>query len=156
MNITVSYEIGKSQIENFEGLVSEVFYSVLEIGRSLVREALEQADKVLMESRDRERYRCKGFQKTCIKTKLGAVEYKRRVYVDNAAAEKQHCVHLLDEALDIKKVGLVSSDVCQLAAEAVCGSTYTRCLMREIANIYLTHTNECIFSKCSFVNDVRP
>lgn len=62
MNITVSYEIGKSQIENFEGLVSEVFYSVLEIGRSLVREALEQADKVLMESRDRERYRCKGFQ----------------------------------------------------------------------------------------------
>ena len=55
MNITVSYEIGKSQIENFEGLVSEVFYSVLEIGRSLVREALEQVDKVVVESRDRER-----------------------------------------------------------------------------------------------------
>ena len=124
MNITVSYEIGKSQIENFEGLVSEVFRSVLEIGRELIRETLEQADETLLESRDRERYRCKGFQKTCIKTKLGAVEYKRRVYVDNAAAEKQHCVHLLDEALDIKKVGLVSSDVCQLAAEAVCGSTY--------------------------------
>lgn len=124
MNITVSYEIGKSQIENFEGLVSEVFRSVLEIGRELIRETLEQADETLMENRDRERYRCKGFQKTCIKTKLGAVEYKRRVYVDNAAAEKQHCVHLLDEALDIKKVGLVSSDVCQLAAEAVCGSTY--------------------------------
>lgn len=124
MNITVSYEISKSQIENFEGLVSEIYRSVLEIGRSLVREALEQADDALMESRDRERYRSKGFQKTCIKTKLGAVEYKRRVYVDNAAAEKQHCVHLLDEALDIKKVGLVSSDVCQLAAEAVCGSTY--------------------------------
>ena len=31
------------------------------------------------------------------------MEYKRRVYVDNAAAEKQHCVHLLDEALDIKR-----------------------------------------------------
>lgn len=124
MNITVSYEIGKSQIEDFEGLVSEVFRSVLEIGRELIRETLEQADETLMENRDRERYRCKGFQKTCIKTKLGAVEYKRRVYVDNAAAEKQHCVHLLDEALDIKKVGLVSSDVCQLAAEAVCGSTY--------------------------------
>ena len=124
MNITVSYEIGKSQIENFEGLVSEVFRSVLEIGRELIRETLEQADETLMENRDRERYRCKGFQKTCIKTKLGAVEYKRRVYVDNAAAEKQHCVHLLDEALDIKKVGLVSSDVRQLAAEAVCGSIY--------------------------------
>ena len=79
MNITVSYEIGKSQIENFEGLVSEVFRSVLEIGRELIRETLEQADETLMENRDRERYRCKGFQKTCIKTKLGAVEYKRRV-----------------------------------------------------------------------------
>ena len=69
MNITVSYEIGKSQIENFEGLVSEVFRSVLEIGRELIRETLEQADETLMENRDRERYRCKGFQKTCIKSK---------------------------------------------------------------------------------------
>lgn len=124
MNITVSYEFDKRETKDFEGLVTEIFRSMLEIGQSLVREALERMDEALMESRDRERYRCKGFQKTCIKTKLGVVEYKRRVYVDNAAAEKQHCVHLLDEALDIKKVGLVSSDVCQLAAEAVCGSSY--------------------------------
>lgn len=73
MNITVSYEISKSQIEKFEGLVSEIFRSVLGIGRELVREALEQTDDALMESRDRERYRCKGFQKTCVKTMLGAV-----------------------------------------------------------------------------------
>ena len=124
MNITVSYEIGKSQVENFEDLVSEIFHSVHEIGRELVREALEQADESLMQSRDRERYRCKGFQKTCVKTILGPVEYKRRVYVDNAAAEKQHCVHLLDEVLDIKKIGLVSSDICRLAAEAVCQTSY--------------------------------
>ena len=65
MNITVSYEISKSQIENFEGLVSEVFYSMLEIGRELVREALEQADETVMESRDRKRYRCKGVEKAC-------------------------------------------------------------------------------------------
>ena len=124
MNITVSYEISKSQVENFEDFISEIYHSVLKIGCELVREALEQGDEALMQSRDRERYRCKGFQKTCIKTKLGAVEYKRRVYVDNAAAEKQHCVHLLDEALDIKKVGLVSSDICKLAAEAVCETSY--------------------------------
>ena len=91
MNITVSYEIGKSQVENFEDLVSEIFHSVHEIGRELVREALEQADESLMQSRDRERYRCKGFQKTCVKTILGPVEYKRRVYVDNAAAELRRC-----------------------------------------------------------------
>lgn len=44
--------------------------------------------------------------------------------MDNAAAEKQHCVHLLDEALDIQKIGLVSSDICQPAAEAVCETSY--------------------------------
>ena len=32
MNITVSYEIGKSQIENFEGLVSEVFTAYSKLG----------------------------------------------------------------------------------------------------------------------------
>ncbi len=124
MNITVSYEISKSKIENFEELVSEIFHSMHEIGCELIRETLEQADEVLMQERDMERYRCKGFQKTCVKTILGVVEYKRRVYVDKAAVEKQHCVHLLDEALDIKKIGLVSSDICQLAAEAVCETSY--------------------------------
>ena len=124
MNITVSYEFGKSKIKNFDDLISEVYHAVLGIGCELIREVLEQTDAAILAERDVARYRCKGLQKTCVKTILGAVEYKRRVYVDNAAAEKQHCVHLLDEALDIKKVGLVSSDICQLAAEAVCETSY--------------------------------
>ena len=124
MNITVSYEFGKSKIKNFDDLISEVHHAVLGIGCELIQEVLEQTDAAILAERDVARYRCKGLQKTCVKTILGAVEYKRRVYVDNAAAEKQHCVHLLDEALDIKKVGLVSSDICQLAAEAVCETSY--------------------------------
>ena len=124
MNITVSYEFGKSKIKNFDDLISEVYHAVLGIGCELIQEVLEQTDAAILAERDVARYRCKGLQKTCVKTILGAVEYKRRVYVDNAAAEKQHCVHLLDEALDIKKVGLVSSDICQLAAEAVCETSY--------------------------------
>lgn len=124
MNITVSYEFGKSKIKNFDDFISEVYHAVLGIGCELIREALEQTDAAILAERDVARYRCKGLQKTCVKTILGAVEYKRRVYVDNAAAEKQHCVHLLDEALDIKKVGLVSTDICQLAAEAVCETSY--------------------------------
>ena len=124
MNITVSYEFGKSKIKNFDDLISEVYHAVLGIGCELIREVLEQTDAAILAERDVARYRCKGLQKTCVNTILGAVEYKRPVYVDNAAAEKQHCVHLLDEALDIKKVGLVSSDICQLAAEAVCETSY--------------------------------
>lgn len=124
MNITVSYEFGKSKIKNFDDLISEVYHAMLGIGCEFVREVLEQTDAAILAERDVARYRCKGLQKTCVKTILGAVEYKRRVHVDNAAAEKQHCVHLLDEALDIKKVGLVSSDICQLAAEAVCETSH--------------------------------
>ena len=102
----------------------EIFEIALGVGRQLMQQALEKLDDELLAERDVSRYRNKGLQQTCIKTKLGAVEYKRRVYVDNAAAESVRCVHLLDEALDMDKVGLVSAEVCQIAATAVCETSY--------------------------------
>ena len=124
MTITLSVEIGKSEINNFSELVQEIYHTSLEVGQQLLRTVLEKTDDELLSSRDVERYRCKGFQKTCIKTILGAVEYKRRVYVDEAAVETKRCVHLLDEELGIEKVGLVSSEVCELVASAITETTY--------------------------------
>lgn len=124
MNITVSYEISNGQIENIEEIISEVYQAVLGIGCRIVRGALEQLDTELMEQRDVKRFRSKGFQKTCLKTRLGVVEYRRRVYVDSAAVEQTHCVHLLDEALHMKKVGQISTDICQIAAASICENTY--------------------------------
>lgn len=124
MTITLTVEISKSEIKNFSGLVKEIYRISLGIGRELLKTALERLDDELLADRDTARYRCKGFQKTCIKTILGAVEYKRRVYVDEAAVESKRCVHLLDEELEIDKVGLVSEEVCQIAATAVCETTY--------------------------------
>ena len=85
---------------------------------------LEKLDDELLTARDTKRYRCKGFQKTCIKTILGAVEYKRGVYTDATAVETKRCVHLLDEALEIEKVGLVSAEVCEMVASAITETTY--------------------------------
>lgn len=124
MTITLTVEIGKSEVKNFSGLVREIYRIVLGVGRELLKTALEQLDDEVLAGRDTARYRCKGFQKTCIKTIMGAVEYKRRVYVDEAAVEGKHCVYLLDQELEMDKVGLVSEEVCQIAATAVCETTY--------------------------------
>ena len=124
MNITVNLEIDKREIENFQELERTIYRAVLRLGREITAKALESLDDALLESRDASRYRCKGFQGTCAKTIMGAVEYKRRVYLDNAAVEGPHCVHLLDEVLDMKKIGLVTEDVCKLAATAACETSY--------------------------------
>ena len=124
MNITLNLEISNTEIRNFGDLEREIFDIALGVGRQLMQQTLEKLDDELLADRDVTRYRNKGFQQTCIKTKLGAVEYKRRVYVDNAAPESTRCVHLLDEALDIDKVGLVSAEVCQIAATAACETSY--------------------------------
>ena len=124
MNIALNIEIGNTEIKNFSELEREFFNIALGVGRQLMQQVLEKLDDELLADRDVSRYRNKGFQQTCIKTKLRAVEYKRRVYVDNAAPENTRCVHLLDEALNMEKVGLVSSEVCQIAATAVCETSY--------------------------------
>lgn len=124
MTITFEAEIGKSNIENFTDFSEFIFQQMLSTGRELIRRALEAYDLKLMAERDVKRYRNKGRCKRTIKTKLGDISYFRRVYVDQAEAEAQHCVYLLDEAVEMEQIGLVSRDVCQLAAQTVCGSSY--------------------------------
>ena len=124
MTITVVAEISNREIESFGALIRAVFSLAMAIGRKLVVRVLELRDQELAESRDKKRFRNKGKRQTSVKTKLGVIEYQRNVYVDNAAAEGGSCVYLLDEAMGIEKVGLVSEDVCQAAATAVCETSY--------------------------------
>ena len=124
MNITVNLEIDKRETENFQKLERTVYRTVLKLGCEILEKTLEAMDEQLLDSRDVKRFRCKGFQKTCIKTIMGPVEFKRRVYLDNAAAEGPHCVHLLDEALELNQIGLVTEDVCALTATAACETSY--------------------------------
>ncbi len=109
MTITVNLELGKREIENFQELEETIYRTVLQFGREIAAKALESLDEQMLNSRDASRFRCKGFQKTCIKTIMGAVEFERRVYLDNAAVEGPHCVHLLDEALELSSRSWASS-----------------------------------------------
>ena len=120
MIITVNLDFDKMEIENIQELERTIYRTVLQFGREIMAKALESMDEQLLGSRDVKRFRCKGFQKTCTKTIMGPVEFERRVYVDNAAVEGPHCVHLLDEALELDQIGLVAENVCKLAATAAC------------------------------------
>lgn len=140
MTITVEVEISNSEIQSFGKLIATAFELAMEFGRKLVVRALELRDRELAETRDKGRYRSKGKRWTSIKTRLGVVEYQRTVYVDNAAPEGRSCVYLLDEALGIEKVGLVTEDVCQAAATAVCETSYRGAakLISETTGLYIS------------------
>ena len=98
MTITVNLDFGKREFENSEECLRTIHRTVLQVGCEITAKVLEAVDEQLLDSRDVSRFRCKGFQQTCIKTMMGAVEFKRRVYLDNAAVEGSHCVHLPAEA----------------------------------------------------------
>ena len=124
MIITVDANFVKEENSTFEGSVAKVYELVMGLGREMVRQVLEARDEELMKSREKKRYRCKGKQKTSIKTRLGVIEFRRNVYMDNSVAEGSRCVHLLDEDLGIERIGQIAKEVCQAAGELVCESSY--------------------------------
>ena len=67
MNITVNLDFDKREIENFQELERTIHRAVLKLGSENAAKALEAMDEQLPDSRDGKRFRCKGFQKTCIK-----------------------------------------------------------------------------------------
>ena len=58
---------------------------MMELGRKLIQKELEQKDEEIQKNRDKEKYRSKGKRKTAVKTKLGTIEYSRRMYLDTEA-----------------------------------------------------------------------
>ena len=139
--ITLTVDFDKVEGVNFQELITNVHQLVLSLGRDLVRQVLEGMDERLMEARDKSRYRNKGIQETTIKTIMGEVAYSRRVYIDAAAVESVRCVHLLDDWMDVKKVGLVSDDMCRIASKAVCENTYRGAakLISECTGLCISH-----------------
>ena len=125
MMITLSEEESNRQFVNFSEMERNILDIVMQAGRELIRQTLEQMDVQILESRDKVRYRSKGLRSTSVVTRVGTVEYSRRVYVDmQAEDDKKHCVFLLDEALAMKKIGRMSEEVCTEIAERVCENSF--------------------------------
>lgn len=85
---------------------------------------LECYDKELAESRDKSFYRGKGKRKTTIKTVYGEVEYSRNVYQTKTEQGQTAHVYLLDEAMHMDKIGLISTNLAEKIALTVTESPY--------------------------------
>ena len=98
---------------SFKMLEQKIYDYVCELGRLITQQVLESYDAKLAESRDKKTYRGKGKRKTSIKTVYGEVEYRRTVYV-----------YLLDEAMQMDKIGLISTNLAEKIAMTVTEAPY--------------------------------
>ncbi len=109
---------------SFKELEQKVFKYVCELGCEITKTMLESYDNELAATRDAKQYRDKGFRKTCIKTVYGDVEYRRRVYQTGLEDGRKAYVYLLDEAMQMDKIGLISTNLAEKIAMTVTESPY--------------------------------
>lgn len=116
--------IVKEGLISFKELEQKVFKYVCELGCEITRIILESYDKELAASRDSRQYRDKGGRKTSIKTVYGEVEYWRRVYRTSLEDGEKAYVYLLDKAMQMDKIGLISTNLAEKIAMTVTESPY--------------------------------
>ena len=116
--------IVEENLISFKVLEQKIFAYVCELGREITQIMLESYDKELAEGRDKKAYRGKGSRKTTIKTVYGEVEYRRRVYRTETEDGQTTHVFLLDQAMQMDKIGLISTNLAEKIALTVTESPY--------------------------------
>jgi hypothetical protein len=109
------------------------FNLACEITNQILETLLESYDKQAMESRDKAKYRHKGYETTTVKTKTGLVKYTRAKYLVKQEDGTNKCVYLTDEELEIKKIGLFSGGIIDLIVKNIKEVSY-RCTADNINN----------------------
>lgn len=112
------------KLVSFKTLEQKIYAYVCELGREITRLMLEHYDDELAQGRDRQNYRDKGKRTTAIKTVYGEVSYSRRVYETKSEEGKRAYVYLLDEAMRMEKIGLISTNLAEKIALGVTESPY--------------------------------
>lgn len=116
--------IVEEKLVSFKELEQKIFKYVCELGCEITRMLLETYDKELAAARDTKQYRDKGKRSTCIKTVYGTVEYERKVYKTSLEDGKTAYVYLLDQAMQMDKIGLISTNLAEKLAMTVTESPY--------------------------------
>ena len=115
----------------FKELEKNIYAWVCQIGREFTKEFtkefLERYDRMLMEDRDKKKYRNKGARQTTVKTVYGEVTYQRIVYEVNEEDGTRHFVYLLDETLELDHVGLISTTMTELLVKGITELSYREC-----------------------------
>jgi hypothetical protein len=116
--------IVNEKVISFKELEQKVFNYVCEVGQMMIQTILESYDEQLRESRDKKELRCKGTRQTSIKTILGEVEYKRNVYETRDKEGHKAWVYLLDQEMQMDKIGLISTNLAEKIAGVVTDNSY--------------------------------
>lgn len=103
----------------FKELEKNIYAWVCQIGREFTKEFLERYDRMLMEDRDKKKYRNKGARQTTVKTVYGEVTYQRMVYEVIEEDGTKRFVYLLDETLELDHVGLISTNMAELLVKGI-------------------------------------
>ncbi|MDL2300870.1 UPF0236 family protein, partial [Lachnospiraceae bacterium OttesenSCG-928-D06] len=109
---------------SFKELEQKIYSYACELAREITQQMLESYDKELADSRDKKRYRGKGKRSTTIKTVYGEVEYSRNVYRTETEEGLTAHVYLLDQAMHMDKIGLISANLAEKIALTVTESPY--------------------------------
>ena len=107
------------KLVSFKTLEQKIYEYVCELGREITRLMLEHYDDELAQGRNRQNYRDKGKRTTTIKTVYGEVSYSRRVYETKSEEGQKAYVYLLDEAMQMEKIGLISTNLAEKIALSV-------------------------------------
>jgi Uncharacterised protein family (UPF0236) len=109
---------------SFKELEQKMFDYICEFGRGLTQTILESYDEELQRGRDKKALRSKGTRRTTIKTVYGEVEYNRNIYEGKNSEGRTIWVYLLDEAMSMDKIGLISTNLAEKIASTVTESSY--------------------------------
>jgi len=111
----------------FKELEKNIYSWVCEMGRKFTKEFLERYDRILMQGRDKKKYRNKGLGQTTVKTIYGEVTYQRAVYEVIEEDGNRRFVYLLDETLELSNVGLISTNMAELLVKGITELSYREC-----------------------------
>jgi len=128
-----------NEMVTFKRIERDFFEIGCKIARTLMEQFLEKADKELRDGRDKAALRHKGSRTTTIKTLMGEVMMKRTVYRRiNESGAVEH-VFLLDEALNLETIGIISPNLAEKILEYACEMSY-----REVSKAVSELTNQRI------------
>lgn len=116
--------IVNEKLVSFKELEKKIYSYVCELAREITQQMLESYDEELAKSRDKKVYRGKGKRKTSIKTIYGEVEYSRNVYRTETEDGQVAHIFLLNQAMHMDKIGLISTNLAEKIALTVTESPY--------------------------------
>ena len=111
----------------FKDIEKRIFKECCQIAQETTKELLEEYDRYLMESRNKETYRHKGRKTTTVKTIYGEVTYRRSIYETYDEDGQKKYVYLLDETLDLKTAGFISQNYAEQLVKGITTKSYRNC-----------------------------